>query len=157
MAELEPVLIKDLGALTAAADTDYMILGSGAEAKKITVGNLKASLGITALSAQIEDVSNQFTGVAGVSNIRALRIGKKIILNFHTSVTGNVVTTQTLKPNDTYGMYVTAINGADLLKLKYGFGLATGVFLVSVRESYSLVAVTELDGRASCVCIYDIA
>jgi len=64
MAELEPVLIKDLGALTAAADTDYMILGSGADAKKITVGNLKTSLGAYDQTMLSSANSGYFTGVS---------------------------------------------------------------------------------------------
>lgn len=49
MADVTPILIKDLAAQTTLADTDYFIVG-GADAKKITVAQMKEALGINALN-----------------------------------------------------------------------------------------------------------
>ena len=48
MADITPILIKDLSGQSALADTDYFIVG-GADAKKITVAQMKAALGITGI------------------------------------------------------------------------------------------------------------
>ena len=51
MADITPILIKDLSGQSELADTDYFIVG-GADAKKITVAQMKEALGINALHAQ---------------------------------------------------------------------------------------------------------
>lgn len=45
MADITPILIKDLSGQTVLADTDYFIVG-GVDAKKITVAQMKSALGI---------------------------------------------------------------------------------------------------------------
>ena len=52
MADVTPILIKDLAAQTTLADTDYFIVG-GADAKKITVAQMKEALGINALNTKM--------------------------------------------------------------------------------------------------------
>lgn len=54
MADVTPILIKDLAAQTTLADTDYFIVG-GADAKKITVAQMKEALGINALNTKTTD------------------------------------------------------------------------------------------------------
>lgn len=51
MADVTPILIKDLAAQTTLADTDYFIVG-GADAKKITVAQMKEALGINELNTK---------------------------------------------------------------------------------------------------------
>ena len=53
MADVTPILIKDLAAQTTLADTDYFIVG-GADAKKITVAQMKEALGINELNTNME-------------------------------------------------------------------------------------------------------
>lgn len=54
MADVTPILIKDLAAQTTLQDTDYFIVG-GEDAKKITVGQMKEALGINELNTNITD------------------------------------------------------------------------------------------------------
>ena len=51
MADVTPILIKDLAAQTTLADSDYFIVG-GADAKKITVAQMKEALGINELNTK---------------------------------------------------------------------------------------------------------
>lgn len=53
MADVTPILIKDLKAQTTLQDTDYFIVG-GEDAKKITVGQMKEALGINELNTKFE-------------------------------------------------------------------------------------------------------
>ena len=53
MADVTPILIKDLAAQTTLADTDYFIVG-GADAKKITVAQMKEALGINELNTNLQ-------------------------------------------------------------------------------------------------------
>ena len=53
MADVTPILIKDLAAQTTLQDTDYFIVG-GADAKKITVAQMKEALGINELNTKIQ-------------------------------------------------------------------------------------------------------
>lgn len=55
MADVTPILIKDLAAQTTLSDTDYFIVG-GADAKKITVAQMKEALGINELNTKLSDV-----------------------------------------------------------------------------------------------------
>lgn len=64
MADVTPILIKDLAAQTTLQDTDYFIVG-GADAKKITVGQMKEALGINALNTK----TNAISGQIGVTKI----------------------------------------------------------------------------------------
>lgn len=52
MADVTPILIKDLAAQTTLQDTDYFIVG-GEDAKKITVAQMKEALGINELNTNI--------------------------------------------------------------------------------------------------------
>ena len=52
MADVTPILIKDLAAQTTLQDTDYFIVG-GADAKKITVAQMKEALGINELNTNM--------------------------------------------------------------------------------------------------------
>ena len=56
MADVTPILIKDLAAQTSLQDTDYFIVG-GADAKKITVAQMKEALGINELNTKIAKVN----------------------------------------------------------------------------------------------------
>ena len=56
MADVTPILIKDLAAQTTLQDTDYFIVG-GADAKKITVAQMKEALGINELNTKIAKVN----------------------------------------------------------------------------------------------------
>lgn len=55
MADVTPILIKDLAAQTTLSDTDYFIVG-GADAKKITVSQMKEALGINELNTNISNL-----------------------------------------------------------------------------------------------------
>ena len=57
MADVTPILIKDLAAQTTLSDTDYFIVG-GADAKKITVAQMKEALGINELNTNISSLQN---------------------------------------------------------------------------------------------------
>lgn len=59
MADVTPILIKDLAAQTTLADTDYFIVG-GADAKKITVAQMKEALGINALNTKIGAITTEY-------------------------------------------------------------------------------------------------
>lgn len=54
MADITPILIKDLDPQTTLQDTDYFIVG-GADAKKITVAQMKEALGINELNTEISN------------------------------------------------------------------------------------------------------
>ena len=53
MADVTPILINQLAAQTTLADSDYFIVG-GADAKKITVAQMKEALGINALNGNFQ-------------------------------------------------------------------------------------------------------
>lgn len=55
MADVTPILINQLAAQTTLADSDYFIVG-GADAKKITVAQMKEALGITALNGNLQGI-----------------------------------------------------------------------------------------------------
>lgn len=69
MADVTPILIKDLAAQTTLADTDYFIVG-GADAKKITVAQMKEALGINELNTNISSLQNS-TDKMGVYDVWA--------------------------------------------------------------------------------------
>lgn len=69
MADVTPILIKDLAAQTTLADTDYFIVG-GADAKKITVAQMKEALGINELNTNLFDLQNT-TDKMGVYDVWA--------------------------------------------------------------------------------------
>lgn len=79
MADVTPILIKDLAAQTTLQDTDYFIVG-GEDAKKITVGQMKEALGINELNTKIyvEKITGTFTG-AEVGDSGYLAIGTRNI------------------------------------------------------------------------------
>lgn len=52
MADVTPILISQLGSQTTLSDNDYFIVG-GADAKKITVAQMKEAMGINALNMSI--------------------------------------------------------------------------------------------------------
>ena len=58
MADVTPVLIKDLAAQTTLQDTDYFIVG-GADAKKITVAQMKSALGINGLQEDVNELNTK--------------------------------------------------------------------------------------------------
>ena len=58
MADVTPVLIKDLAAQTTLQDTDYFIVG-GADAKKITVAQMKSALGIDGLQEDVNGLNTK--------------------------------------------------------------------------------------------------
>ena len=64
MADVTPILIKDLAAQTTLQDTDYFIVG-GADAKKITVAQMKEALGINELNTKITRVGNPYVLFSG--------------------------------------------------------------------------------------------
>lgn len=64
MADVTPILIKDLAAQTTLADSDYFIVG-GADAKKITVAQMKEALGINELNTKITRVGNPYVLFSG--------------------------------------------------------------------------------------------
>ena len=59
MADVTPILIKDLAAQTTLSDTDYFIVG-GADAKKITVAQMKEALGINELNTKINNLRSWY-------------------------------------------------------------------------------------------------
>ena len=58
MADVTPILIKDLAAQTTLQDTDYFIVG-GADAKKITVAQMKSALGINELQEDVNELNTK--------------------------------------------------------------------------------------------------
>lgn len=67
MADVTPILIQNLASQTTLSDSDYFIVG-GADAKKITVAQMKEALGINALSRNLQtqnflvDIKPELTG-----------------------------------------------------------------------------------------------
>lgn len=59
MADVTPILIKDLAAQTTLQDTDYFIVG-GEDAKKITVAQMKEALGINDLNSKLKPYTRIF-------------------------------------------------------------------------------------------------
>ena len=57
MADVTPILINQLTAQTTLSDSDYFIVG-GADAKKITVAQMKEALGINALNGNLQSKQN---------------------------------------------------------------------------------------------------
>lgn len=70
MADVTPILIKDLAAQTTLADTDYFIVG-GADAKKITVAQMKEALGIDELNTNMKSLIWSYTVNAGSITVPA--------------------------------------------------------------------------------------
>lgn len=64
MADVTPILIKDLAAQTTLQDTDYFIVG-GADAKKITVAQMKSALGINGLQEDVNELNTKISAVSG--------------------------------------------------------------------------------------------
>lgn len=75
MADITPILIKDLAAQTTMADTDYMIIG-GADAKKITVAQMKEALGINKLNTEktIYDSYNGMNIVVRIKGSKSVKV-----------------------------------------------------------------------------------
>lgn len=67
MADVTPILIKDLAAQTTLSDTDYFIVG-GADAKKITVAQMKEALGINELNTNIGFINVESVERTGNAN-----------------------------------------------------------------------------------------
>ena len=70
MADVTPILIKDLAAQTTLSDTDYFIVG-GADAKKITVAQMKEALGINELNTNMKSLIWSYTVNAGSITVPA--------------------------------------------------------------------------------------
>ena len=60
MADVTPILINQLAAQTTLSDSDYFIVG-GADAKKITVGQMKEALGINELNGKLISKQDNLT------------------------------------------------------------------------------------------------
>lgn len=83
MADVTPILINQLAAQTTLADSDYFIVG-GADAKKITVAQMKEALGINALNGKLtsKNVPVEIdTGVVTFNNVVARCSGNNVVIS----------------------------------------------------------------------------
>lgn len=98
MADVTPILIKDLEAQTTLQDTDYFIVG-GEDAKKITVGQMKEALGINELNTNIENVKikenksfySNHTTPLGAGDTYCYKQNGKLFINFSFYITSSNV------------------------------------------------------------------
>lgn len=79
--------IPDLENHTAVSDGDYIILGQGTDARKITVAALRTALGIDALSTSLkikeyDPVDFNFNSFCTILEFQCFRIGRLVFLNF---------------------------------------------------------------------------
>lgn len=83
MADVTPILINQLAAQTTLADSDYFIVG-GADAKKITVAQMKEALGINALNGNtsVENIPSQLTNLGYNGTAAVRKKGNQVIFSF---------------------------------------------------------------------------
>ena len=80
MADVTPILIKDLAAQTTLSDTDYFIVG-GADAKKITVAQMKEALGINELNTKLQYTTQTQTSPNGWYNLVLRKSGRVVTID----------------------------------------------------------------------------
>ena len=115
MADVTPILIKDLAAQTTLADTDYFIVG-GADAKKITVAQMKEALGINELNTKITRIGNPYV----------------LFLGTFTATTLNQMAYKTIQNLSNYHLIA--------LKVKVGDATHLLVFFIAGLEWESIVS-----------------
>ena len=122
MADVTPILIKDLAAQTTLQDTDYFIVG-GADAKKITVAQMKSALGIDGLQEDVNGLNTKIT-----------RIGNPYVLFSGTfaATTLNQMAYKTIQNLSNYHLIA--------LKVKVGDATHLLVFFITGLEWESIVS-----------------
>lgn len=110
MADVTPILIKDLAEQTTAADTDYMVIG-GADAKKIKwstiIALIKAKLG----GAATKSVANNLTTASAGSSVLDAYQGK--LLNDKISELNTKITAKTLCDSNWSGLHIKVFQTLD--------------------------------------------
>ena len=123
MADVTPILIKDLAAQTTLADTDYFIVG-GADAKKITVAQMKEALGINKLNTKSYSLVSYNSSAIQNINIQCKKSGGVVSVSGYfelISVIGSGVNFAHLNPElDPDSTTYFLIAAASSLTPKYG-------------------------------------
>lgn len=141
MADVTPILIKDLAAQTTLADTDYFIVG-GADAKKITVAQMKEALGINELNTNME-AQVYFDSTWNGLHVKVFRTLDGIFFGMR----GSII--DTLYANNTYKIPVpNGITGS----LAGSFCTQSGVsgYIQTTGSEIQITPFTNLNGWILC-------
>ena len=142
MADVTPILIKDLAAQTTLQDTDYFIVG-GADAKKITVAQMKSALGINGLQEDVNELNTNNIQTVSLENgatgtLTVQKIGKIVY------VTGDINLPSTYNTDGPFWLANLPYSPADAVCFFSGFRGVSTVLGSSCRGHITASGVVQV-------------